>query len=174
LARETTKVGSRILEGKIGAYARVDIRSVRPREIAMLDSVDGQLAALGYEPVGDLVCSKFPDVLGRGYARPSGDTWGALFFGLIQTSFDFVTSWEAAMLTTTLNERGTPDDPKRGLYFSRHAKIGFARLEQLLEKHARRKEELSKKLGAPVPVAPGLRRFAEAIDRGIAMQLGSE
>ena len=162
----------RLFDGKSGAIDRADIRGERPRETQVLDSVDRQLATLGFTPVGDLACARFPDILGRGYARPTGDTWGGLFFGLIETSFDFVTHWDAAALLTTLNARGTGDEPKKSLYVSRLPHLGFRKLADLLEKHAERRETLAARFGAPIAAQPTLRAFAEAVDRGIARQLG--
>ncbi len=162
----------RLLDGKVGAIERADIRAERPREVERVDAIDAQLAPLGFRPVGDLVCTRFPDVLGRGYARASGDTWGGLFFGLIETSFDFVTEWEAAFLMTTVNGRGEGDDAKKGVYVSRLPKLGFDRLVDLLEKHETRKAALCAKLGTPRATQPDLRAFAAAVDRGIARQLG--
>ncbi len=162
----------RLLEGKAGPIDRADIRAERPREAERIDAVDRQLAPLGFHPVGDLVCARFPDVLGRGYARDSGDTWGGLFFGLIETSFDFVTEWDDAFLMTTINGRGEGDDAKKGVYINRFPNLGFDRLVDLLEKHDARREALTAKLGAPLIPEAQLRAFAEAVDRGIARQLG--
>ncbi|KAF0239811.1 MAG: hypothetical protein FD180_5165 [Planctomycetota bacterium] len=164
----------RLFDGKTGAIGRADIRAERPREADLLADVDRQLAALGFRPVGDLVCARFPDILGRGYARAAGDTWGGLFFGLIETSFDFVTQWDAAALLTTLNARGTGDEPRKSLYVSRLPHLGFAKLGELLEQHAARRETLTARFGAPIAVKPTLQAFAEAVDRGIARQLGKE
>jgi hypothetical protein len=161
----------RLLDGSSGPVGRADIRAERPREVERLAAVDAQLAALGFSPLGDLVFEIHADVLGRGYAAKTGDTWGGLFFGQIESSFDFVTHWASATLLTTLNGRGTGDEPKKGLYVSRLPNIGFSRLADLLARHAERRDDLSKKLGPPMPVDPTLRAFAEAVDRGIARQL---
>jgi hypothetical protein len=162
----------RLIDGKAGAFDRADIRVERPRDIERLELVDAQLAALGFKPLGDLVCTRFPDVLGRGYARAAGDVWGGLFFGHIESSFDFVTQWEEALLMTTINGRGEGDNAKRATYVTRLPHLGFDRLKELHAKHEERKALLTARIGKPLAAEPVLKSFAEAVDRGIARQLG--
>ncbi|MCC6739522.1 MAG: hypothetical protein IT452_10800 [Planctomycetia bacterium] len=161
-----------LLDGLTGRILQADIRSERPREIDRIEAIDRQLAPLGFRPVGDLVCERFPDVLGRGYARDAGDAWGGLFFGLIETSFDFVTQWDGGFLMTTINGRGEGDAPKSGVYVTRLPGLGFDRLGELLERHAARAASLEPALGKPIRAEATLRAFAEAVDRGVARQLG--
>jgi len=161
-----------VFKGKVGTFDKIDLRAERPRGAETFDSVDAQLARLGFQPLGDLVCSRFQDVLIRGYARESGDTWAAMLNGVLETTFDFVTQWEGAGLTTTLKGHGPGDDPRTGQYYSRQGRLGFGRLGDLHAKHEQRKATLSKKLGTPLPAVPSLVALAEAVDRGVARQLG--
>lgn len=161
-----------LLDGASGRILKADIRAERPRELDRIDAIDRQLAPLGFRPVGDLVCARFPDVLGRGYARDAGDAWGGLFFGLIETSFDFVTQWESAFLMTTINGRGEGDVAKRGIYITRLPRLGFDRLGELFERHTARAASLEAALGKPLRAEASLGAFAEAVDRSIARQLG--
>jgi predicted DNA-binding WGR domain protein len=161
-----------ILEGKVGKFEKIDMKKERPTETDFVDRCDRQMKELGLEPLGDVVCSRFPDVLVRGYARAGGDAWAAFLAGVLQSSFDFFTHWPTAGYTTTMNDSPSRDDPKKGVYISHHPKLNFFLLKELSAKHEKRKKTLAKKLGTPLATEPTLRAFAEALDRGVARQLG--
>jgi predicted DNA-binding WGR domain protein len=160
-----------VLEGKVGKFQKVDLLKARPLEGDLIEAADRQLHSLGYETIGDLVCSLFPEVIVRGYARPGGDIWGAYLCGILESSFEFVTHFEHAGLTTSFKP-GPSDDAAKGLYRSRHPKLNFRMLKQLHAEHEKRKGTLGKKLGATMPTAVDLEAFARAVDQGVSRQLG--
>jgi hypothetical protein len=162
-----------VLEGKAGTFQKLDLLQARPLEDDLIESADRQLRQLGYEIVGDLVCSRFPDVIVRGYARPGGDTWGVYLAGILESSFEFVTLFEHAGLTTTF-KAGPPDEPAKGLYRSRHPKLDFRTLKPLHAEHEKRKAKLPKKLGTPRPAPVDLEALARAIDESVSRQLEAE
>jgi hypothetical protein len=160
-----------VLDGQAGRFEKVDLLQQRPLEDDLLEEADRQLRELGYEVVGDLVCSRFPEVIVRGYARPDGDVWGAYLCGILESSFEFVTMFERKAGLTTTFKPGPPDEPKRGLYRSRHPKLNFRMLKQLHAEHEKRKTTLAKKLGAAVTTPVDLEAFARAVDAGVSRQL---
>jgi predicted DNA-binding WGR domain protein len=160
-----------VLDGKVGRFDKVDLLKARPLEDNLIEEADRQLRELGFEIVGDLVCSKFPEVIVRGYARPDGDVWGAYLCGILESSFEFVTMFERSAGLTTTFKAGPPDDPKKGLYRSRHVKLNFRMLKALHAEHEKRKATLAKKLGAAVAAPVDLEAFARAVDEGVSRQL---
>ena len=163
-----------VLDGQVGRFEKVDLLTQRPLEDDLIEMADRQLRQLGYEIVGDLVCSRFPEVIVRGYARPGGDVWGAYLCGILESSFEFVTMFERDAGLTTTFKPGPPDEPKKGLYRSRHPKLNFRMLKQLHAEHEKRKTTLAKKLGAAAPTPVDLEAFARAVDQGVSRQLASE
>ncbi len=162
----------RVFEGTVGTFSEVDLAKARPLEDDLIETSDRQLRQLGYEIVGDLVCSRFPDVIVRGYARADGDVWGAYLCGILESSFEFVTLFERNAGLTTTFKPGPPDEPAKGLFRSRHPKLNFRMLKQLHAEHEKRKAALSKKLGATKPAPADLVAFARAVDEGVSRQLG--
>jgi predicted DNA-binding WGR domain protein len=160
-----------VLEGRIGRFDKVDLARERRLEENLIEESDRQLRELGYRVVGDLVCSRFPDVIVRGYAREGGDTWGAYLAGVLESSFEFVTQFEKDAGLTTTFKAGPPDEPAKGLYRSRHPKLNFRMLKRLHEQHESRKKALGGKLGAPLPTPVDLVAFAQAVDEGVSRQL---
>jgi hypothetical protein len=161
-----------VFDGRVGKFQKVDLVKERPLEDHLIEATDRQLHELGYEIVGDLVCSRFPDVIVRGYARPGGDIWGAYLVGVLESSFEFVTHFEKKAGLTTTFKQGPPDDPAKGLYRSRHPMLNFRMLKRLHAEHEKRKPTLEKKLGAPVTAPVDLAAFARAVDEGVSRQLG--
>jgi predicted DNA-binding WGR domain protein len=159
-----------VLDGKVGRFDKVDLLKERPLEDNLIEEADRQLRELGFEIVGDLVCSKFPEVIVRGYARPDGDVWGAYLCGVLESSFEFVTMFEQNAGLTTTFKAGPADDPTKGLYRSRHVKLNFRMLKQLHEQHEKRKATLARKLGAAVTAPVDLEAFARAVDEGVSRQ----
>jgi hypothetical protein len=160
-----------ILAGEVGKFEKAELRRERPLDENTVVETDRQLKKLGYQVLGDLVCSRFPEVLVRGYARAGGDTWGALICGMLESTFDFVSELGDAGLTTTLNAGFEHDEPRKRIYRSRHPELNFFLLADLHARHDKRKATLAKKLGAPRPTEPTLRALAEAIDRGLRREL---
>lgn len=160
-----------IFEGKVGRFEKIDLKKERPAEREIVDGADRQLEALGYVLLGDLVCSRFEDVLVRGYE--CGDTWGLLMCGVLQSSFDFVTRFkDGSVLTTTMTDGASKDEPRKGIHRSRFPKLGLDEIGKLHEKHEKRKEALEKKCGGRVRTESTLAALAQAIDYGVSKQLG--
>jgi predicted DNA-binding WGR domain protein len=160
-----------VLDGKVGRFEKVDLPKARPLEDDLIEGADRQLRKLGFEIVGDLVCSRFPEVIVRGYARPGGDVWGAYLAGILESSFEFVTLFERNAGLTTTFKPGPPDEPSKGLYRSRHPKLDFRMLKQLHDQHEKRKSTLARKLGPAVAAPADLEAFARAVDEGVSRQL---
>ena len=158
-------------DGKVGTFQKVDLLEHRPLEDHLIEASDRQLRELGYEVVGDLVCSRFPDVIVRGYARPGGDTWRAYLAGFLESAFEFVTLFEKNAGLTTTCKSGPPDDPAKGLYRSRHPKLNFRLLKKLHAGHEKRKPALAKKLGSALSAPVDLTAFARAVDEAVSRQL---
>ncbi len=166
-ASDVLRSGERILEGAAGrVFQRSDMRGLGPHAAARVAETDAALAALGYAPLGDLVCTTLGDIVLRGYARPDGDTWAVLIQGgtLGPDTFDFVTRFEHGAALTTTRTRGSTDRADR-LDFK--TSLPNADIATLHARHERRKAELAAKHGRPLPVTPELAALARAIDEAL-------
>jgi hypothetical protein len=168
-ASDVLRPGERILEGAAGrVFRRSDMRGLGPPAAARVAETDIALAALGYAPLGDLVCTALGDIVLRGYARPDGDTWAVLIQGeggtLGPDTFDFVTRFEHGAALTTTRTRGSTDRAGR-LDFK--TSLPSADIATLHARHEQRKAELAAQYGRPLPVTPELAALARAIDEAL-------
>lgn len=162
-----------VLEGRAGSYHRASLLADRPLEAEVFDRCEQQLAPLGFRHVGDLVCTKFADVVVSGWARDDGDAWAVLLSGLLESTFELVTEWEGGTwLTTTL--RSATDDPERRLYRTGCPELNLIQLAELHRRHEGRKSALIASEGPARSARPDLRALAESIDRCLVRQLGLE
>jgi hypothetical protein len=170
---KTTLSGGIVHHGASGNFHKFDLVAQRPLELELVLETDRQLARTGYVVVGDLVCSRFPEVVIRGYARADGDgdTWGALLCGLLESKFEFVTEIVTddgdAWLTTSLER--AKDDPTKRLYRTGCPDLNFRKLQPLHDRHRARKQTLG---GRPRQAPRDAVALASAIDRSLCRQLG--
>ncbi len=163
--------GELILEGEGGRrYHGYDMHRLGQEAAARAEETDGTMAGLGYERLGDLVCTQLPDVVVRAYAKPGGETWAAFVQGRFgQHTLDFVTRFEKGAGLTTTRTPGSQDDSKRRDFKSSHPKADPATLHA---HHEKRKAELAGKYGPPIPVTASLASFARALEEALKRQLG--
>jgi len=170
---KTTLAGGIVHHGVSGNFHKFDLATGRPLEAEHVKETDRQLARTGFVVVGDLVSSRFPEVVIRGYARADGDgdTWGALLCGLLESKFEFVTEIVTddgdAWLTTSLER--AKDDPEKRLYRTGCPDLNFRKLQPLHDRHRARKQTLG---GRPRQAPRDPVALAAAIDRSLCRQLG--
>jgi len=129
------------------------------------------MRAAGFELVGDLACSRFGDIIIRGYAREDGrgDTWAVYLAGVLESRFELVTELvSGAWLSTGLRE--AEDDVEKRLYRVGCPDLNFRKLGKLFGRHDARRGELA--LGHGVTTPLDLVALARAIDRSLCRQLG--
>lgn len=167
----TTQLGEMIFEGGGSRkYHRATIAELGYDAEARAREADAGLADLGFTVLGDLVCTALPDIYVRGYAHPTGDTYGVLILGPCgQETFELATCFSNESALTTTRTEGAGDDAATGQYRSSLPEADFA---DLLAVHEERKKSLAAICGAPRIVAARLDALAEAIERALAKQLG--
>lgn len=156
LGSQTT--GRVVLEGVRGVYYEADPDVVHPKAV----SVDARLAALGYEPLGGLLCRRFQRVLVQGYARPGGSAYALVLLPNVpHRAVELLTTFtDGSSLTTTTND-GPGDDPARRILRTRCPGLGVAELD------ARHRERVAALLAGGRIVRPteaSLEALAGAID----------
>ena len=129
-------------------------------DLASPASVDAALAALGFAPIGNLICERLGDVKVRGFAR-SGPIYGVYLRSLMSSGVvEFFTSFEdGATLTTSTND-GQELPHKR--LFKRC--LADAEPAELLAAHEEVVAEIAGQGAAPVEIAPTLEGLARSID----------
>lgn len=149
-------------------YFTVEIQAADPRAAAAFAEADAEMAALAFEPIGDVVGTRLSDVLFRGYASKDRRIWAKFMFGTGRA--DPAPGWELVSLysggAVLLSQRGAMrrDDPKRKIYriLSLDAPIG-----ELHAMHRKRLTELVPKLGEPTVIHPTLATLARELEDAV-------
>ena len=152
-----------------------DARAIDPAAPRMLDAADALMKRLGFERVGsDVVSTFFANWVYRGYVRPGGDIWALYQIEASSVSpplerWEFVTQYEKGAVLQSCAGAMSKDEPKRKIYRVIDYK---ATGEQLLARHVKRKPELIKKWGAPLPAKGGTKELAEQVEAAAVRIMG--
>ena len=163
-----------ILEGSAGTYRRVDLGGAPGADFNLVP-FGSDLSAFGFSPLGDLLCSAYPEIFMRGFAHESREFYAHLLSAFIEgevrvVALDFYSRCEsgASLTTTSLVKAG--DKKERGIY--RRA-YGAKPVFELYEKHREHLREFAREHGPAVPHEPTLLALAESVDEYLVRELRS-
>ncbi len=152
-----------ILDGEQATYFRADIRELKKLDKKALRTADRDMAALGFEPLGDLLCDRVKGVIIRGYGAPESCIYGVHMQSIDGQAFsEFFSHFAGNTSFTTSNNYSAEIIPKQGIYARVYDDFDAA---QLHEKHLDGVERFREHKGAePRPFEPSLEALAQAID----------
>lgn len=163
-----------ILEGSAAVYRRVDLGGAPGADFNLIP-FGSDLSASGFSPLGDVLCSAYPEIFVRGFAHESREFYALLLCGfprgeLRPAALDFYTRFESgASLTTTTQVNGR-DVEGRGIYCRAY---GAKPVFELYEKHREHLREFARAHGPAAPHEPTLLAFAESLDEFFMRRLGA-
>lgn len=163
-----------ILEGTAGVYRRVNLSSVPGTDFNLVP-FGSDLSASGFAPLGDLMCSAYPEFFVRGFAHGSRELYALLLSAFIEgevrpVALDFYTRCEGGASLTTTSLVKASDKKGRGIY--RRA-YGPKPVFELYEKHREHLREFAREHGPAVPHEPTLLALAESLDEFLVRELRS-
>ena len=152
-----------ILGGEQATYFRADIRELERLYEKALRTADRDMAALGFEPLGDLLCGRVKGVIIRGYGAPDSCIYGVHMQSIDGQAYsEFFSHFEDDTFLTTTNNYSAEIIPKQGIYARVYDDFDAAPLH---EKHLDGIERFREHRGAePRPFEPTLEALAQAID----------
>jgi hypothetical protein len=161
--------GQLVHAGRSASFHEGNAAAVLPS----LASVDAELADAGFLPLGDLICSKLPTLILRGYAHESGTAFGSLALGRGLRAFDmFSVLGNGARATTTTNARATTDEQRRIFGFAR-PDLALGRrpgaATEIVEAHLRETKRLARAHGTCRRAPAELRAFAASLDDALVL-----
>jgi hypothetical protein len=127
--------------------------------------VDESMARCGLEPLGDMVCEAFGEIVIRGYAHADGSAHGLVYAGTMgQFAYEFNTTFkDGSSLTTSINPGESRADLK-----STHVHAPDATVEELFEKHRAGVAKRAKRKAKPAAHDADLAALAVRIDEFLA------
>jgi hypothetical protein len=151
--------GEVILEGVAATFVSADMNELPQVDVAEVSDHDEQMMELGFVHIGDLVCSKFSDVVLRGYVHASEPAYGVMLrntFGSGGSDIYTVLGDGWSLTTSTLHQS---------------ADLTRKKLVQVVddlpagwELHRKTLKELAPKYGKPAQIERTLAGFAGALD----------
>ncbi len=159
-----------VLDGATGAFYAADMAAFDEVHEGALAAADAGMAALGYQPLGDLVAAALSSAVVRGYGKADGNAWGAhMQIGEGVTYNEFYTQFgDGTSLTTTSNFYAR-NIPAEGIYMRSYEGFG---VEALHEKHLDGISRFDEHKGTmPTAAEPTLQAFAAAVDEFLARRL---
>lgn len=135
------RAGATVHQGVAGWFRKIVLDAARPHDAPKHRGFDRELAALRYQPFGDLLPQQPGDVILRGYARVDGTTCALLRSRLVECCVELATFFADGSSVLTRGEHATA------------------------ELHARHDAAVQAHGGAPVPAPSDLASLARALDR---------
>lgn len=152
--------GRVVLDGKKGPYYEADADFRHPSS----GSVHQKMAALGYEPLGGLLCRRFQRYLVRGWSCPGGSAWGLLLLApaVAYRVVEFHTTLDdGSTLVTTTHPVGPGDEPARRIFRER---VPGASVTDLEARHRARVADRLERGGVALATEPSLEALARVLD----------
>ncbi|MFC1851997.1 hypothetical protein ACFL27_17530 [candidate division CSSED10-310 bacterium] len=152
--------GAVVHQGKASRFGMSNITAmphVVPEDIEILDE---EMKALGFQPLGDMVCEKISNVVIRCYAAENSVIYGMAMAGADQKTFvvEFYSNFDDQASISTSTMPGVESRHRKKIYRYSHPwsdyKDLFARHNQTVADHN----------ANPVTAQPTLKAYAETID----------
>jgi hypothetical protein len=149
-----------------------DAKAIHPEAPKLAADADAAMEALGFALVGDVASSFFTATVFRGYAR-AGDVWAKFCLDAsgekVDGYWEFATSFANGACLVTTRAAMSKDEPKRKIY---RILDGKSAPRKLLELHEKRRDELAKKHGAPVPITGDMQSLAAEVEAAFVRIMG--
>jgi len=127
-----------------------------------VEKIDSQFAVIGFELLGDLLWSKYSNIVIRGYVKPGGYIYGTVMQGTSSPwVLEFTTAFASGATLSTTTLPGPRDRKMSKMFFNSYPSLG---LGDLLLRHQKRVQQLSQEQGPAIKVGNNLEAFAVAID----------
>jgi hypothetical protein len=158
--------GEVLLEGEWSTFYRAEMVGWQGLSADDVAAMDGRMAELGLEPLGDLVAEAAGPIVLRGYGAAGANLHATWMVGGFDTRvIDLFTTFEGGgSLTTTTNPMAFPDEAA-GVYKDSHPGMAPAELKA---RHDARLRELAAEGRVATETTPELLALARSIDEFMA------